>query len=102
MHFSETHKTVNIRNIYGMLLHSKEKANKAQENKTANGNGNKFVIFIEICLHVLNFIVIGYYTINIPEIFQVFIVLSLTVNVSIHYNFNAHIVFLIEIFRWRE
>ena len=40
MHFSETHKTVNIRNIYGMLLHSKEKANKAQENKTANGNGN--------------------------------------------------------------
>ena len=28
----------------------------------------------EVCLHILNFIVIGQYTINIPEIFQVFMV----------------------------
>ena len=33
-----------------------------------------FVIGFEVCSRVLNFIVIGQYTINIPEIFQVFMV----------------------------
>ena len=31
-------------------------------------------LWFEVCLRILNFIVIGQYTINIPEIFQVFTV----------------------------
>ena len=31
-------------------------------------------LWFEVCLRILNFIVIGQYTINIPEIFQVFMV----------------------------
>ena len=37
-------------------------------------------LWFEVWLHILNFIVIGQYTINIPEIFQVFTVF-LTVSI---------------------
>ena len=36
----ETRKTVNIRNIYGMLLCCEKLANKARDNQTANNNDN--------------------------------------------------------------
>ena len=57
----ETHRTMNTRNIFEMLLSSEKKANKK-------------VCGFEVCSRVLNFIVIGHYTINGPEIFQVFTV----------------------------
>ena len=72
--YYETLKTVNTKNIYGMLLCCKEKANTERENYTANRNGNQFVV----CLHVLNF-VIDDNTINIPKNFGVHGFPSLTV-----------------------
>ena len=47
------------RNTFEMLLCSEKKANKK-------------VSSFQVCSRVLNFIVIGHYTINSPEIFQVF------------------------------
>ena len=38
------------KNIYGMLLCCKEKANKARENYTANRNGNQFVALRFACV----------------------------------------------------
>ena len=38
--YCETHKTVNTRNIYGMLLCCEKLTNEARDNDTANSNGN--------------------------------------------------------------
>ena len=57
----ETHRTMNTRNIFEMLLCSEKKANKK-------------VSGFKVCSRVLNFIVIGHYTINSPDIFQKFTV----------------------------
>ena len=43
-------KTVNTKNIYGMLLCYKDKANKEHENYTANRNGNQFVVLRFACM----------------------------------------------------
>ena len=69
---TETHKSVKTRNIYGMLSCCEEKANKALDYQTTNSNHK--VCSFEVCSRVLNFTVIGNYTVKIPEIFQVFTV----------------------------
>ena len=56
----ENHRTKNT-SVFELLLCSEKKANKK-------------VSSFKVCSHVLNFIVIGHYTINSPEIFQVFTV----------------------------
>ena len=48
--YYETLKTVNTKNIYGMLLYCKEKANKEREIYTANRNGNQFVVLRFACM----------------------------------------------------
>ena len=60
-----------------MLFCCEELANEEGENQTANTNSNLIVCGFEVCSHVLDFIVIGQYTINISEIFQVFMVFGL-------------------------
>ena len=52
---------MNTRNVFEMLLCSEKKANKK-------------VSGFKVCSRVLNFIVIGHYTINSPDIFQKFTV----------------------------
>ena len=71
---SQTGKTVNTRNISGMLLCCKEKAN--QMRKLNCNQERKLVCGFVASLRVLIFALIGHNTINIPEIFQVFTVLT--------------------------
>ena len=68
VHYSQTGKTMNARNISGMLLCCKEKANQAWENQTARKN-IRHCAFVARSF-VLIFAVVGHNTINIPEIFQ--------------------------------
>ena len=70
---SQTRKTVNTRNISGMLLCCKKKPIRPEKTKP------RVRILILVCgfvasLHVLIFAVNGHNTINIPDIFQVFTV----------------------------
>ena len=71
--YSETEKTVNTRNISGMLCYEKKK-NKTIRHEKTKGQARTL---ITVCGFVANsrvmiFAVIGHNTINIPEIFQVF------------------------------
>ena len=75
--YNQTGKTVNTKNISGMLLCCKIKASWARETKL------QARILISFCGFVaswrtLIFAVIGRNTINIPEIFQVFMVFLVT------------------------
>ena len=49
-HYSQTRKTMNTRNISGMLLCCTEKANQACENWTASKNDNWFVVLWLVCM----------------------------------------------------
>ena len=73
-HYSQTGKTVNSRNISGMLLCCKKKANQSSVRKLNQEQERQLVCGFVASSHVLIFAVIGHNTVDIPEIFQVFTV----------------------------
>ena len=73
--YSQTWKTVNTRNISGMLLFAREKPIRCEKTKPQA----RTLISLWFCgQFVLIFVLIGHNTINIPEIFQVFTVFPVT------------------------
>ena len=72
---SQNGKTVNTRNISGMLLCCKEKANQARES-TKPQPRTLICLWFVASLRALIFALIGHNTINIRGIFQVFAVLT--------------------------
>ena len=75
--YSQTEKTVNTRNISGMLLGCEKKKNKTKKTikrkKTKRQARTLITVFGFVASsRVLIFAVIGHNAINIPEIFQVF------------------------------
>ena len=73
MTYCETHKTMNTRNIYGMLLCCKKKKPIGHE-KTKPQTAMVISLWFSGLWCVLNIIVIGHYTINVPKSFQLFTV----------------------------
>ena len=69
--YLETHKTVNTDQKYLWNVIVLQEINQLCE-ITKPQTAMVIVCVFKVCLRILNFIVIGQYTINIPEIFQVF------------------------------
>ena len=70
MFYGENNISVNTRNTFQMLFVLGEKRHSSV--RKLNQTAERGLCVFEVCSNVLNFLVIGCYTINIPETYHMF------------------------------